>query len=225
MNYPWNLHHWNPLCIAMPDSSLILNFHLLLKKLGHVTCWLQTVTDAISCCSPYLSNLTASAPHCPCWISVFITFSIKFHGSKYAFGTWKLEGMSYEEHIKGLYGLWHIRSKMTTKAMTIERSTFGMMVRLKTSSPSVTVSDTAPAFFLVILATSSPLPFRILQLLLQKLPCTLKVGAWESWSDEAVHPDMCTSASSLLFASEHFLMEKRCCRLEELLSPASSDAL
>jgi len=83
-----------------------------------------------------------------------------------------------EEHIKGLYGLWQMRSMTTTKAMTMAQSASGMTVRLNTSSPSVTASDAAaaPAFFLVILATSSPSPLRILQLLLQKLPCTVKLG-------------------------------------------------
>lgn len=88
---------------------------------------------------------------------------------------------TYAEHIKGLYGLWQMRSMTTTKAMTMVQSASGMTVRLNTSSPSVTGSDddaaAAPAFFLVILATSSPSPLlRILQLLLQKLPCTLKLG-------------------------------------------------
>ena len=83
-----------------------------------------------------------------------------------------------EEHIKGLYGLWQMRSMTTTKAMTMAQSASGMTVRLNTSSPSVTGCDAAaPTFFLVILATSSPSPpFRILQLLLQKLPCTVKLG-------------------------------------------------
>ena len=132
-----------------------------------------------------------------------------------------------EEHIKGLYGLWQMRSITTTKAMTMMQSASGMTVRLNTSSPSVTASDAAapPAFFLVILATSSLSPLRILQLLLQKLPCTVKLGT-NCWAPD---PDaMYTSASSVPLTSEHFLIEKRCCRLGKLvLSPldSSDDAL
>uniref|UniRef100_J3N5M0 Uncharacterized protein n=1 Tax=Oryza brachyantha TaxID=4533 RepID=J3N5M0_ORYBR len=82
-----------------------------------------------------------------------------------------------------------------TKAMIIAQSTFGWTSRLNTSSASVRDNAAAPAFFLVILATCSPLLFRILQLLLLKLPSTQKLGTWPVRPGALVGPDMYTSAS------------------------------
>lgn len=129
--------------------------------------------------------------------------------------------MAYDEeaeHIKGLYGRWQMRSMTTTKAMTMAQSAPGTTVRLNTSSPSVTGAGAAPAaFFLLILATSSPSPpRRILQLLLQKLPCTVKLGTCCWAADVPDAAAMCTSTSSVPLTSEHCLMEKKsccCCRL------------
>lgn len=141
--------------------------------------------------------------------------------------------MAYdEEHIKGLYGRWQMRSMTTTKAMTMAQSAPGTTVRLNTSSPSVTGAGAAPAaFFLLILATSSPSPSprrRILQLLLQKLPCTVKLGTCCWAADVPDDAAMCTSTSSVPLTSEHCLMEKKscCCRLRRRklwsLSPLGS---
>lgn len=141
--------------------------------------------------------------------------------------------MAYDEeaeHIKGLYGRWQMRSMTTTKAMTMAQSAPGTTVRLNTSSPSVTGAGAAPAaFFLLILATSSPSPpRRILQLLLQKLPCTVKLGTCCWAADVPDAAAMCTSTSSVPLTSEHCLMEKKscCCRLRRRklwsLSPLGS---
>lgn len=143
--------------------------------------------------------------------------------------------MAYDEeaeHIKGLYGRWQMRSMTTTKAMTMAQSAPGTTVRLNTSSPSVTGAGAAPAaFFLLILATSSPSPSprrRILQLLLQKLPCTVKLGTCCWAADVPDDAAMCTSTSSVPLTSEHCLMEKKscCCRLRRRklwsLSPLGS---
>uniref|UniRef100_A0A0E0J636 HIT domain-containing protein n=1 Tax=Oryza nivara TaxID=4536 RepID=A0A0E0J636_ORYNI len=109
---------------------------------------------------------------------------------------YQLITLNYEEQIIGVYGFQQIRSRTMTKAMIIAQSTFGWTSRLKTSSARVSDNDAAPAFFLVILATSSPPLLRILQLLLLKLPSIEKAGTWPVRSDDAwVHPDMCTSAS------------------------------
>jgi hypothetical protein len=104
--------------------------------------------------------------------------------------------------------------------MIMAQSTPGWTMRLNTSSPSVNEFD----FFLVILATSSPSPLRILQLLLLKQPSTQKLGP--EWPDAVLHddPDMDTSASWPFCRTEHFLIENSLCDLVVLPWP-SSDAL
>jgi hypothetical protein len=76
----------------------------------------------------------------------------------------------------GVNGLQQIRSRTTMKAMIIAQSTFGWIMRLNTSSPSIKELAAASAFFLIILATSSPSLLWILQLLLLKQPSTQKLG-------------------------------------------------
>lgn len=68
-----------------------------------------------------------------------------------------------------------MRSNTITNAMISWASNPGWTTRLKTSSPSKTLSFT---FFLAMFATTSPFLFLILQFLLQKQPSILKSGVW-----------------------------------------------
>ena len=103
-----------------------------------------------------------------------------------------------QEHIKGEYGFWQIRSKTTTNAIISSQSIPGLISRLNTSSLSTT---DLLAFLRDISAATSPDLLRILQFRLQKQPSI--------WKSGVLLLPMNTSTSSLLFWRIDFrLIEK-----------------